>query len=177
MLNYTVDCFLSSINFGLTTWSFIHDITLGVKMNERELFITIESIHQTYTSFLEDRLKRLGLTGLGSSHCFILETLIKSGGKLNMSEISANINRSKSTCTQLITKLERLKLVVREKSVLDKRCAHVTLTEKAKAHCGDFKDVHKTIENLVGKTLTAKEQVQFITLLDKLDYHLRQQIS
>jgi DNA-binding MarR family transcriptional regulator len=146
-------------------------------MNEREIFSAVEMIHFSYNAFLTDQLKKLGLTGLSSSHCLVLETLIQSGGKMNMSEISANINRSKSTCTQLVTKLEGLGLVNRVMSHLDKRCAHVTLTQKANQLCANFKGVQGIIETIIKKALNEKEQVILVSMLDKIDYQLKQYVG
>jgi len=146
-------------------------------MNEREIFNAVEMIYMNYNAFLTGQLKKLGLTGLSSSHCLVLETLIKSGGKMNMSEISASLNRSKSTCTQLVTKLEVLGLVNRVMSHLDKRCAHVTLTQKANELCTNFKGVQGIIETMIQKALNEKEQMTLVAMLDKIDYQLKQYVD
>ncbi len=142
-------------------------------MIEREIFNAIETLNELYGNLLKKKLENLGLVGLGSSHCFILETLLRNNGKLTMSEISSNVNRTKSTCTQLINKLEAYKLVSRAESSTDKRCTNVELTDRSKNLCSSFNEMQTVVTGIVANALTESEQFSFIRMMDKLDFQLR----
>ena len=62
---------------------------------------------------LSVNLEKRGIEGLVVSHGNILDILYDNNGKLTMKEISEGINRSKSTVTQLVDKLLKADMLLK----------------------------------------------------------------
>jgi DNA-binding MarR family transcriptional regulator len=95
--------------------------------------------------FMWKRFAALGYEGLFPSHGGILAMLFSADGKLQMKEIVDRLDRTKSTVSELVNKLENLGLARRRECTVDGRVCYVELTEKGR----DFeKDLASVAEDL-----------------------------
>jgi DNA-binding MarR family transcriptional regulator len=84
-----------------------------------------------------------------------------------LTELSERLKITKPSTTALIDKLESWGYVVKVKSDLDKRSAHVHLTEKGKSAGKLHENVHHTIAKQLCGNLTDSEKEILIVLLNK----------
>ena len=88
---------------------------------------------------------------------------------ISISHLTKILNKSKSTMTSAINRLEKQQLIKREKSKIDKRVFNVSLT-----HLGIKLQIshHKFEKNLYGQILSAlkdsHEKEVFLNLLEKI---------
>lgn len=92
----------------------------------------ISRIHTLSAEFTRGELSRSPLGSLDGPRCFILFTLARSGRPLSMGEISARINRDKSTATALVRRLESEGLVETARDGSDSRRRIVSLTAEGR---------------------------------------------
>ena len=93
------------------------------------LLSLVADIHLLYQINLEKEFKKLGIKNLVSSHALILACLYKNKGKAKMGSLATSIKRTKSTVTELVSKLVRLGYVKKLGLKGDKRVIKVVLTE------------------------------------------------
>jgi DNA-binding MarR family transcriptional regulator len=84
-----------------------------------------------------------------------------------LTELSERLKITKPSTTALIDKLESWGYVVKVKSDLDKRSAHVHLTEKGESAGKLHENVHHTIAKQLCGNLTDSEKEILIVLLNK----------
>jgi DNA-binding MarR family transcriptional regulator len=75
--------------------------------------------------------EQIKVHGFTSSQCYILLEILKSG-ILTINEISYKMNLEISTITRIMDNLVRDQLIVRNRSLQDKRIVEAALTEKGK---------------------------------------------
>ncbi|MBP5602954.1 MAG: MarR family transcriptional regulator [Treponema sp.] len=89
----------------------------------------VSQLHSITADFLKKRLSEKGFDDFASSHGYILYQLSKNP-EITMKELSAKINRDKSTTTVLVRKLEQAGLVKVTVDSNDKRNKLLALTSK-----------------------------------------------
>ena len=93
-----------------------------------ELFIALRRI----TRAIDLHSKKLQReTGLTTSQLLVLEAVVKLDTS-TPSNIAKEVQLSQATVTNLVDRMERNKLVLRQKSTADKRVVEVQLTEKGR---------------------------------------------
>lgn len=93
-----------------------------------ELFIALRRI----TRAIDLHSKKLQReTGLTTSQLLVLEAVVKLDTS-TPSNIAKEVQLSQATVTNLVDRMERNKLVIRQKSISDKRAVEVHLTAKGK---------------------------------------------
>jgi DNA-binding MarR family transcriptional regulator len=97
-----------------------------------QILYIVSSLRKEAYSFIESQLENNGIKGLTYTHGAILYALYDSEGVMRLSDIARIINRKKPTVTVLVEKLEKMKLVKKEKSPHDSRVTMVSITEKGK---------------------------------------------
>ena len=131
----------------------------------------IATIHDQATLFLEKKLEKAGLSGISSSHGFILYHLTISG-KMTMSEISEKIGKNKSTTTVLINKLEKNGYITREKCTSDNRICFIQLSEKGKQFNNCMKEISSQLTQTFYTNFTEHEKETVFELLTKIQTNL-----
>ena len=97
-----------------------------------ELFIALRRI----TRAIDLHSKKLQReTGLTTSQLLVLEAVVKLDTS-TPSNIAKEVQLSQATVTNLVDRMERNKLVLRQKSIADKRVVEVQLTEKGRDMVG-----------------------------------------
>lgn len=145
-------------------------------MHEREIYDAIGNHYMLYMTLIEKHLHDMGFSTLSFSHGCVLERLIQSKKRMTMSELAIAINRDKSTCTQLVKKLEQLGLVNRLINCMDQRSVFIEASEKALEFSDYFDQLSRTIEATVRDALSAIEQEKLLGYLDRIEYQLSKRI-
>lgn len=94
----------------------------------RELLILLRKISHSVDLHSKYLNKRFGLTG---PQLILLKEL--SDGEMTVSELATRISLSQGTVTEIIQRLELKDLVIKRRSIRDKRRVLITLSEKCKA--------------------------------------------
>ncbi len=134
----------------------------------------ISEIHTLAAEFLQTRLARTGLTDLVSSHGNILFQLSVSGS-LTMKELSARINRNKSTATALVKKLETAGYIIREQSAEDNRVTSVALSEEGRKITGTTAAISKELVDTCYAGFTDAEKEAVFCYLKRIADNFREQ--
>lgn len=137
-------------------------------MNEDKIIYLISNIRKSAHSFLEGELVKHGIKGLVVSHGSILYFLYKNNGQMKVTEIAKKIDRTKSTTTILINKLEKSGYVKKINSDSDKRSIDVVLTDKGKEIKDIFLKISNKLLSKVYKDIPEKNRGIIISSLEKI---------
>ena len=111
-------------------------------------------------------LKRLELVDLAPSHGAILITLHREKA-LSLKELSVQINKKKSSTTELVDKLIRLGYVEKTVSAEDQRVKLVKLTEKSLTHKEDFRELSESVNERLYQGFSEEEKQLLTRLVSK----------
>jgi len=129
------------------------------------VFLTAQLRDKAY-EHVTSELKRLGMVGLAPSHGAILITLYREKA-LSLKALSIQINKKKSSTTELVDKLIRLGYVEKTISPEDQRVKLVRLTQKSLFLKDGFKELSDNVNGRVYKGFSVDEQKQLTCLLSK----------
>jgi DNA-binding MarR family transcriptional regulator len=138
-------------------------------MNDKYIVHFISKTKKKMINFIEQELKKQGLTDLVPSYGNILTVLYDNNGKLNMKEIGDLIGKDKSTVTALVNKLLKLGYVEKEKCIEDRRITYIKITEKSEKIQGKFNNISKQVYSTAYKNFSVEEKETFLRLLKKLN--------
>ena len=93
--------------------------------------------------------------------------LIKEIHNPNLTELAEKLSITKPSTTAIIEKLEQKGYIIKIKSDIDRRSAHVHLTGKGENAGQLHERVHNTFARLLAKELTESEKNILIVLLNK----------
>jgi DNA-binding MarR family transcriptional regulator len=128
----------------------------------------ISQLHTLIQDFLLQKLGEKGFTEFASSHGNILFQLNKTP-QIKMGELSAKINRDKSTTTVLVRKLIALGLVQEEVDPKDKRNKFISLTKKGKEYNQMTDELSNELQKTFYKGFTSEEKEQFCAFLNRIE--------
>ena len=128
----------------------------------------ISQLHTLTQDFLLQKLGEKGFTEFASSHGNILFQLNKTP-QVKMGELSAKINRDKSTTTVLVRKLIALGLVQEEADPKDKRNKFISLTKKGKEYNQMTDELSNELQKTFYKGFTSEEKEQFCAFLNRIE--------
>jgi len=128
----------------------------------------ISQLHTLTQDFLLQKLGQKGFTEFASSHGNILFQLNKTP-QVKMGELSAKINRDKSTTTVLVRKLIALGLVQEEVDPKDKRNKFISLTKKGKEYNQMTDELSSELQKTFYKGFTSEEKEQFCAFLNRIE--------
>ena len=110
--------------------------------------------HHRSRIFMDEELRKKGITDLGYSHIRIIIVLYVFK-TLSMKEITEKISKDKSTVTIIVNKLEKKGYVRKSVCSEDRRVMYLELREKAEEVIGVIFDVsqifHKKVEQILEK--------------------------
>ncbi len=138
------------------------------------LLSLVADIHLLYQINLEKEFKKLGIKNLVSSHALILACLYKNKGKAKMGSLATSIKRTKSTVTELVSKLVRLGYVKKLGLKGDKRVIKVVLTELGWGLKEKFYTITGKLLNDLYLDITLKEKQEVGFVLSKIKKNLEQ---
>ena len=118
------------------------------------LYSYLSRAHHRSRIFMDEELRKKGITDLGYSHIRIMIVLY-AFKTLSMKEITEKISKDKSTVTILVNKLEKKGYVRKRVCSKDRRVMHLELGERAEEVIGVIFDVseifHRKVEQILEK--------------------------
>ncbi|OJF77080.1 MAG: hypothetical protein BKP49_04040 [Treponema sp. CETP13] len=140
--------------------------------NRNQVISLISRIDSLTSVYLKNKLEKQGISGIVSSHGFILH-LLTLHKKLTMGEISKLINRDKSTTTALIKKLEQGGFLRKVTCKSDSRVRYIMLTPAGLKLTATTADISKELINTAYKNFSDSEKTELYTLLLKLEENFK----
>ena len=118
------------------------------------LYSYLSRAHHRSRIFMDEELRKKGITDLGYSHIRI-RIVLYVFKTLSMKEITEKISKDKSTVTILVNKLEKKGYVRKRVCSKDRRVMHLELGERAEEVIGVIFDVseifHRKVEQILEK--------------------------
>jgi len=136
-------------------------------MNKSWILSLISQLRTEANCYIEQSLIEKGIDDLLVSHGNILVALYYNDGKLSMKEIACKINRTKSTVTQLVNRMEKAGYLKKEKSEEDARSTFVLLTDKAWEIKPVFDEISTNVISKLYEDFSEEEAEQLMNLLKK----------
>jgi MarR family 2-MHQ and catechol resistance regulon transcriptional repressor len=144
---------------------------MGDKMEERKLentlYSSIARLYHKNRCFMDDQLRKKGITELGFSHIRII-IILHIFKVLSMKEVTEKISKDKSTVTILVNKLEKKGYLRKKVCEEDRRVTYLELEEKAKEILNIIFEVSDIFQNRVENILDEEERKMFIKIMSKL---------
>lgn len=144
---------------------------MGDKMEERKLentlYSSIARLYHKNRCFMDEQLRKRGITELGFSHIRII-IILHVFKVLSMKEVTEKISKDKSTVTILVNKLEKKGYLRKKVCEEDRRVTYLELEEKAKEILNIIFEVSDIFQNRVENILDEEERKIFIKIMSKL---------
>lgn len=144
---------------------------VGDKMEERKLentlYSSIARLFHRNRCFMDEQLRKRGITELGFSHVRII-IILHVFKVLSMKEVTEKISKDKSTVTILVNKLEKKGYLRKKVCEEDRRITYLELEDKAKEILNIIFEVSDIFQNRVEKILDEEERKMFIKIMSKL---------
>ncbi|MFB5650800.1 MarR family winged helix-turn-helix transcriptional regulator [Leptospira wolffii] len=115
---------------------------------------------------LSSEFEKQGIHDVVPAHGGVLYALGK--GPMILSELASALDRTNSTVTALLDKLENLGYIKRSKPYEDERITSAELTEKGKATLEKVQRASKQTLSKLYKDIDASEKEEFIRILSKI---------
>lgn len=145
--------------------------SMGDKMEERKLentlYSSIARLYHKNRCFMDEQLRKRGITELGFSHIRII-IILHIFKVLSMKEVTEKISKDKSTVTILVNKLEKKEYIRKKVCDEDRRVTYLELEDKAKEILNIIFEVSDIFQNKVEKILDEEERKMFIKIMSKL---------
>lgn len=144
---------------------------MGDKMEERKLentlYSSIARLYHKNRCFMDEQLRKRGITELGFSHIRII-IILHVFKVLSMKEVTEKISKDKSTVTILVNKLEKKGYLRKKVFEEDRRVTYLELEEKVKEILNIIFEVSDIFQNRVENILDEEERKMFIKIMSKL---------
>jgi DNA-binding MarR family transcriptional regulator len=140
---------------------------------EEDLDAIVEAIVYLYTEsrrLTKELAGRYGLTGPQ----LVVVKMLEPVERISLSELSAQIRARNSTVTGIIDRMERERLVERQRSDEDRRVVHIALTDKGRALASEIPVEPVQIFRRVLAELSPRDRGELGRILTKLARRVRQ---
>ena len=117
--------------------------------------------------YLKMKLKEIGHDELIPSYGALLSLVFRNGGKVQIKDIYDKIPKNKSTITEMINRLVKLKYLVKVTCSEDKRVSYVVVTEKAIELQPFFQEISVELLTLFFQGFDEEEKIKFAELMKK----------
>lgn len=141
-------------------------------MNDKYIVHFLSTTKKKMIKFIQNELKKNGLSEIDTSYGNILTVLYESESMLTMNEISKKTSKDKSTITVLVNKLCKLEYIEKVKCKNDNRITYIKLTEKANKIRDKYMQISKNLNKVVYKDFSQDEKEEFLRLLKKMNNNL-----
>ena len=133
----------------------------------------LKDIREKARDYFQRNIENNSIDRICSTHGAILDFLHNSeNDKNSMSEIAVEINRSKSTVTELVNKLEKLGYVKKKCCMDDSRVIYVVLTKEGKNARKKYEDVYSSLINKTFKNFSSNEKKYILKMLKRIKKNL-----
>ena len=134
---------------------------------ENTLYSSIARLFHRNRCFMDEQLRKRGITELGFSHVRII-IILHVFKVLSMKEVTEKISKDKSTVTILVNKLEKKGYLRKKVCEEDRRVTYLELEDKAKEILNIIFEVSDIFQNRVENILDEEERKMFIKIMSKL---------
>lgn len=134
---------------------------------ENTLYSSIARLYHKNRCFMDEQLRKRGITELGFSHIRMI-IILHVFKVLSMKEVTEKISKDKSTVTILVNKLEKKGYLRKKVCEEDRRVTYLELEEKAKEILNIIFEVSDIFQSRVEKILDEEERKMFIKIMSKL---------
>lgn len=134
---------------------------------ENTLYSSIARLFHRNRCFMDEQLRKRGITELGFSHVRII-IILHVFKVLSMKEVTEKISKDKSTVTILVNKLEKKGYLRKKVCEEDRRVTYLELEDKAKEILNIIFEVSDIFQSRVEKILNEEERKMFIKIMSKL---------
>lgn len=134
---------------------------------ENTLYSSIARLFHRNRCFMDEQLRKRGITELGFSHVRII-IILHVFKVLSMKEVIEKISKDKSTVTILVNKLEKKGYLRKKVCEEDRRVTYLELEDKAKEILNIIFEVSDIFQSRVEKILDEEERKMFIKIMSKL---------
>ncbi|MBS5789086.1 MarR family transcriptional regulator [Fusobacterium sp.] len=134
---------------------------------ENTLYSSIARLYHKNRCFMDEQLRKRGITELGFSHIRII-IILHVFKVLSMKEVTEKISKDKSTVTILVNKLEKKGYLRKKVCEEDRRVTYLELEDKAKEILNIIFEVSDIFQSRVEKILDEEERKMFIKIMSKL---------
>ena len=134
---------------------------------ENTLYSSIARLFHRNRCFIDEQLRKRGITELGFSHVRII-IILHVFKVLSMKEVTEKISKDKSTVTILVNKLEKKGYLRKKVCEEDRRVTYLELEDKAKEILNIIFEVSDIFQSRVEKILDEEERKMFIKIMSKL---------
>ena len=138
-------------------------------MNDKYIVHFLSSTRKKMIKFIQNELKKNGLSEIDPSYGNILTVLYESNDMLTMNEVAKKTGKDKSTITVLVNKLCKLGYIEKVKCKNDNRVIYIDLTEKANNIRNKYIQISKNLNKIVYNDFSEIEKKEFLRLLKKMN--------
>ena len=125
-------------------------------------------IKELIQKHFEGRLNDLGCKGLSPNHASVLIRLHEGGGTIQMKLLSEGMGKSKSTVSELVSRLDQEGLTRRCECTMDGRVCYVALTERGADIAARLADASQEISRQIFQGFTSSERELLEDLLNRI---------
>lgn len=136
------------------------------------IFNTISTLKEKMDKRFTGELAAYGVDGLAPSHGSILMMLVKADGQLKMKDLTGKVNRTKSTVSELVNKLESGAYVTRSICTVDGRVCYVKLTHKGRELEKIISRILKDVNSAIYEGFNAGEKQALTAYLERINLNL-----
>lgn len=147
--------------------TFLWVIIMEERKLENTLYSSIARLFHRNRCFMDEQLRKRGITELGFSHVRII-IILHVFKVLSMKEVTEKISKDKSTVTILVNKLEKKGYLRKKVCEEDRRVTYLELEDKAKEILNIIFEVSDIFQSRVEKILDEEERKMFIKIMSKL---------
>lgn len=138
-------------------------------MNDKYIVHFLSSTRKKMIKFIQNELKKNGLSEIDPSYGNILTVLYESNDMLTMNEVAKKTGKDKSTITVLVNKLCKLGYIEKIKCENDNRVTYIGLAEKANNIRNKYIQISKNLNKTVYNNFSEVEKKEFLRLLKKMN--------
>ena len=136
-------------------------------MKSTAIIALLSTVRERVHRQLRFELAAHGMKALSPSHGAILSELFVHE-HLTMSDLSARIDRDRSTVTTLVVKLVEHGFVVRQAAATDGRVSHISLTDKGRRMEASFHEISRRMLERTFHGFSAREKDTLMQLLNRV---------
>ncbi|MCM1992820.1 MarR family winged helix-turn-helix transcriptional regulator [Oceanirhabdus seepicola] len=132
-----------------------------------DFLVALGIIRERINKELQNKLKENGI-GINCGHIWIISLVYLNDGKIEIKELVRQLEKKKSTVTEMINTLEKNGFLVKYQSTEDKRVYFVETTAKANEMKPLILDIIKGIKNRLLKSFLEEEQEVLNSYLERM---------
>lgn len=131
------------------------------------ILVSLGIIRERINKELQHKLKENGI-GINCGHIWLISLVYLKDGKVEIKELVKQLEKKKSTVTEMINTLEKNGFLVKYQSKEDKRVYYVETTTKAEEMKPQIMDIIKGIKDKLLNSFSEEDQEVFNKHLNRM---------